>query len=321
MNEKRVIAFARGGIGNQMFIYAAARRVALRNGARLTLVTDSFENEVHGRHFLLDKFRISADSTTQEQAGVPYSSSIHKIAGKLNRYLHPFSAHFSHYLPERTKNLMGRRTPVDRRVLKVCVRDYLFLDGFFQNEGYFFDIRDTIRSDFMLKNEPGKTTTKLADEMRATESVCIHFRRTELEQQQMLEKHGHTKWVRGYPEGLGADFYAKALTLIEKNVRNPRYFCFSDHPEWVRDNMQLPVKVTYVSHNSTAETCHEDIYLMNQCRHHIISHSTFGWWGAWLASRPGQVVVAPMNVCGRPKPPDYPAGWKTIEVCLRKISQ
>lgn len=137
----------------------------------------------------------------------------------------------------------------------------------------------------------------------------------------MLEKHGNQKWMKGYPQGLGRDFYLKAIEIIERKVESPRYFCFSDHPEWVKENFKLPVDLTFISENNSQTRCHEDLYLMSLCKHHVISHSTFGWWGAWLSRNPSQIVVAPVNICGRPKVPDYPDRWIKIEVCQQKVQR
>jgi hypothetical protein len=302
-----------------MFIYAASKQIAIKNNAKLILVTDLFENEPHGRHFLLDQFSISAEATSIKNPLLPYSERAHHIAGRLGRYFYLLSQPYPHYLIERTKNFFNKRVPVDARAIKINFEDFLVVDGFFQNEKYFSEIKDIIKLDFSLKNPPSKETQLMASEIKNSNSVCLHFRRTELEQKAMLEKHGQKKWLQGYPQGLGKDYYLKAIEIIEKKVSSPRYFCFSDHPEWVQENIDLSVPLTYISKNNTQTTCQEDIYLMSLCEHHIISHSTFGWWGAWLSDNPDQIVVAPVNTCGRPKPPDYPARWSVLEVCQRKV--
>ena len=314
MRDKRVIAFVRGGLGNQMFIYAAARRLAIKNDAKLILVTKSYENEFQGRQFLLTNFSIAGEISQDNCHRILYSKRKHGLAARTNRYLHPLSAHFPHYFIERTKNFLGRSTQYDRRVLGITFHDYLFMDGLFLDERYFSDIADIIRNDFRLKSPPGTISQGLAREMSQANSVCLHFRRTELEKEELLRKHQRSSGLRGYRQGLGIDYYLQALEIIEQKVDNPRYFVFSDYPDWVRRNIRLPISATHISHNNDPSKVYEDVYLMSQCRHHIISHSTFGWWGAWLANQPDHTVIAPRNTYGRPKPPYYPGSWITIDV-------
>ena len=60
--RNRVIVRIGGGLGNQLFQYAAARRLAVRNNVPLTLDHIScFPRDVFNRNFLLDKFNIKCD--------------------------------------------------------------------------------------------------------------------------------------------------------------------------------------------------------------------------------------------------------------------
>lgn len=319
MPSKHVIALIRCGLGNQMFIYAAARRLALKNDARLVLLTDLFDDEYHGRSFLLDRFSIAGEIFTLRDLGISYSQGKHKFARRVDRYLHLLGLYHKEYVIERRKRLFSSNSSLyDGRLLNLRFADHVFLDGYWQNEIYFSDIAEIIRSDFRLGAEPGSLTRELAREINAVNAVCVHFRRTELEQQDMIKAHRLEENLH-YKQGLDMTYYMKAIRIISEKVANPHFYCFSDYPEWMAKNVTLPGTVTYVTHNNSADLCHEDMFLMSQCRHHIISHSTFGWWGAWLSGHPGKIVIAPINTCSRPKSPFYPREWHTIDVCQRNV--
>jgi hypothetical protein len=72
--------------------------------------------------------------------------------------------------------------------------------------------------------------------------------------------------------------------------------------------------LTFVEHNGALDS-HEDMRLMMLCKHHILANSTFGWWGAWLAKTPGQIVIAPRRYYlgrDRPNPDLYPPAWRLL---------
>ena len=71
----------------------------------------------------------------------------------------------------------------------------------------------------------------------------------------------------------------------------PHYFVFSDDMAWSRENIKPAGPITYVEHDNIVD--YERMTLMSFCHHHIISNSTFAWWGAWLNPRPSKVVIAP----------------------------
>ncbi|MBU3984381.1 MAG: alpha-1,2-fucosyltransferase, partial [Proteobacteria bacterium] len=108
----------------------------------------------------------------------------------------------------------------------------------------------------------------------------------------------HVRWF-DQPEdtaihNVSADYYQRAIALIDEKIESPHYFLFSDDPEAARAKLTLPEdRVTFVSHNQGDVNAYADLWLMTQCRHFITANSTFSWWGAWLGGKDGAIVICP----------------------------
>ena len=81
------------------------------------------------------------------------------------------------------------------------------------------------------------------------------------------------------------------MKLIEQRVDNPRYFLFSDDPEWAEEHISSRYKIDIVSGSNATEG--EELSLMSLCKHHIIANSSFSWWGAWLNQKQDKIVIVP----------------------------
>ena len=88
------------------------------------------------------------------------------------------------------------------------------------------------------------------------------------------------------------EYYKRAVEMIKKSHPDLHVFLFSDDPAWVSANMNLGVPQTLMQANPP-DRGFEDMHLMSLCQHHIIANSSFSWWGAWLANRENQIVIAP----------------------------
>lgn len=161
--------------------------------------------------------------------------------------------------------------------------DGVYLEGYWQSEKYFKDIKTIIRQDFTLKRPQKGQNKKLAGLIGSSESVSIHIRRGDyILDPQVNKVHGTCD----------LDYYYGAIDKLTKSVHSPSFFIFSDDPKWVQDHICLAYPTTYVDFNGP-DKAYEDLSLMSQCRHHIIANSTFSWWGAWLNENPDKMVIAP----------------------------
>jgi len=271
-----IIVKLTGGLGNQMFQYAAGRKLALMRGVQLKLDLSSFSATVPGdtpRSYALDVFLF------EPHFAVPADiESLCRPTGKLARKI------TEAVLP------LGMRTYYKERQFQfdpdfMRLGSNVYLDGFWQSEKYFSDISETIQQDFAIRQQLEDRNLELAEQIRSSESVSLHIRRGD---------YVSNPTTGSYHGICPLEYYRQGVTYIAERNHNINLFIFSDDPAWVRDNLHLSYPMTLVDHNG-ADSPYEDLRLMSLCHHNIIANSSFSWWGAWLNLNPNKLVVAPAN--------------------------
>lgn len=249
-----------GGLGNQMFQYAAAKSLAEKNKTKvrldLTWFDQQFDSGTTPRTYELDCFVLDKKIIRYEPSHLDFFKNM-----LVYSYKEP---HFQ-YDPK-FYNLPKQTT----------------LKGYFQSEKYFSDIRAILLEDFFWAKKPsGKNSLVLKEIQNTPNCVSVHVRRGDYVSNENAAKfHGLT----------GVEYYQAAVKTIAKSVNKIKLYIFSDEPEWCKKNLKFQHDTVYVSHNSEGS---EDMRLMKACRHNIIANSSFSWWGAWLNENPEKIVIAP----------------------------
>lgn len=269
----KIVVRVIGGLGNQLFCYAAARRLALANTVELVLdsVSGFAYDAAYQRHYQLDHFNIFCRKATATERLEPFSRLRRAIQRKWNQHL-PF---------EKRAYLMQEGVDYDPRLLHFKPQGTVYMEGYWQSEKYFKDVEDPIRQDLQIKPPTDAANLALAERIRSGTAVAVHAR---------FFDGPHTAGINNAP----GDYYIRAVNAMERLAPAAHYFIFSDQPEAARDHIPLPdARVTLVTHNQGDEHAYADLWLMTLCQHFIIANSTFSWWGAWLAAHPDKQVIAP----------------------------
>ena len=272
MPDSKVIARIFGGIGNQLFCYAAARRLALVNHAELVLDDVSgFVRDKYQRQYMLHHFYIPSRKARYGERLEPLS--------QYRRYLKRI---YNQCLPFHDRSFIKQEgVDFDPRLLTYKSRGTVYLEGYWQSEGYFKDVETTIRQDLQIRPPPDAVNLAIFEQIRGRMAVAIHVRF--FDEPQVVT-------------GINAptDYYARAVAEMERRVPNAHYFIFSDRPEAARSRIPLPDdRITLLRHNLADENAYADLWLMSQCQHFIIANSTFSWWGAWLSSNSSKLILVP----------------------------
>jgi hypothetical protein len=297
-----------GGLGNQMFQYAAGKALAERHGVGLALDLSGFRNYAL-RSFLLDHLCVpEADLASVHPASAEKPANyfvrslwkrridrvlgragLPKLAASTKHYREP---HF-HYDP--AFEGLGPQTS---------------LFGYFQSERYFISIAETLR-DWLLPCEPfGAAAAEVLGRIEASRlPVSVHVRRGDYLNPGTAEFHGI----------MGERYYRRAIDRIAAALgEGMDFFVFSDDAVAAEQVLNFVPTSRLIHVRGDPERPWEDMALMARCRHHVIANSSFSWWGAWLNRSLDKVVVAPRDWFAPSEPKKqntadlYPPGWILI---------
>jgi len=262
MLPNRIIIRVRGGLGNQLFIYAFARYLSLILKSPVFLEKQTgFIKDRYRRKYLLNKFNIQLNAC-------PWYFSLFYPLRHRSAVITKLIYGDAIYMDDIEYN-----TDPELALFKIEKSKRIYLDGYWQDSIYFNQYEDIIKKDLSLKVKINSQNQKMANDMIHCNSVAIHLRRVK------------------YNKLLELDYYLKAVNQIKSKVKYPVFYVFSDDIKWCRKNFIIDGSFIFVDNNYNNEI--SDIWLMSQCKHFIIANSTFSWWGAWLSNNPGKIIIAP----------------------------
>jgi hypothetical protein len=316
-----VVSRLSGGLGNQLFQYAAGRSLAQRRAARLILDVTAFKLPQERRQFALGVYPIDAEVRGDGYAYEPVTPTVKfpRPAGMRERpeglrdailYRLAKNGGAADRLvktvwrgAERMRGNAGlavfteRTFDFDPELALLGGQTYLV--GYWQSYRYFDDVRNIVCREIVLPHPPNAANAGWMARITQTNSICVHVRRGDYLMAAHFEQHGICS----------ENYYRRAMRLMEQHLSDPYFFVFSDDLDWCRAHFAAP-NTAFVDANPV-DAAHDELRLMASCRHHIIANSSLSWWGAWLGRQENQIVVGPdpwFSV--QKKTPDlYPPGW------------
>lgn len=266
--QNAVVVKLNGRMANQLFIWAFIKK--LKKFIDLpVLIDDSITTPKLNCFNCFNEFN---KMTVQK-------SFINKLAKKTIpfRSIRNYFAHVHFDLPVKQEHTFCK---FEENLFKINSPTYI--DGYFQTEMYFADIKEEILNDFKLNTPLDNKNKTFLNKIKTSNSISLHIRRGD------YLKH---------PDKLGNcsfEYYKKAVDFIIQKTQseNPVLFIFSDDIKWAKKHATFEQKTIYVDINNPKKGCF-DLELMKHCKHNIIANSSFSWWGAWLNQNPEKLVIAP----------------------------
>ncbi len=283
------------GLGNQMFQYAFILNYKLK-GEKIKLDTILEDKLRYHNGFELKNIFSIEDELILEIERIRLLGPVFLFKGSEFHFLRIFRKilkslrlerifHFDRYIHE---NEMNSEDNFNRKYLEIKSDAYFY--GFFQSYKYFENIKEEVFRVFSFPEIPETDTQnfEILKKIRNSESISLHIRRGDY----LSNPFFNVCDIKYYRRSLEFVFKENLERGIKKESIN--LFIFSDDIEWCKNNLNFlkSSDVSYINWNKK-ENSYKDMQLMSECKHNIISNSTFSWWGGYLNKNKNKIVCAP----------------------------
>ncbi len=273
-----IVVTVMGGLGNQMFQYAVGRALSQRTGRRLVLDASLMPSgePPYLREFLLDQLPI--DPATRI-VGRPIGSlaSPDRRAGSAVGAVRTV-----------LRDTLGRWTltePTDTdRVLGGVIPERLaLLYGYWQSPAYFDAFEPAIRRELLPPIAAESPVARILRRLQDREIIAVHARRGD------YATIDHVARLFGT---LDAEHFITMGDRIAAQCDRPAMVVLCEDTAWAQQHLRFDAPTVYAEESAPLSPI-EGVALLSRARHHVLSNSSFSWWGAWLADHPDQIVIRP----------------------------
>lgn len=289
-SRQKQICVLGGGLGNQMFQYAANKVISNRNGRNLVICDHFLDKNKVARPFDLNMFSLIDHEL--------------KCDGRHN-FLNPFSR------IGRVLNAIHPRNQIfDERETLIAhsSKAKFYTYGYWQDLKY-IDSESVISNIFRFQNDIIILCQDISKVLsKYNNIVALHIRRGDL--------------VASGSRFCSEKYYVSSVRLIRDLLgKETKFLIFTDSPDATAfikeiiwdDIIDIPTLTDFGKYNKAQI----DFYLMSLCENFILSNSTFGWWASYLKylTCKKTIVIYPKFWAGSmPKEVSlFPQGWISNE--------
>ena len=281
--NKTLFMILQGRLGNQLFIFFAAKFLEEKYNKKVVFISDS-KDRLHrvgiksdNHKIVLPKYFFKIFNTILRKL-----SSL-KVTSKYVHFCKDIGFEDLSHILSRVKFLNGHFQT--NYYIEKSTISYLILS----------DIKLYLKSNFVLNSNYTFDT-----------AIAIHIRRGDY----LLEKNS-------YFGVLSDDYYMRSLTSISNLIAYNKIYLFSDSR--ISPELKNKIKATF-KHLEVIDISELEIddirtlAILARFSSYIISNSTYSWWGAYLADNIKTVTAPSIWFKNHQDPKNlYPLTWKTVE--------
>jgi hypothetical protein len=266
---RKVVIEIKGGLGNQMFQYAAGRSLALDLNATLLLETRlGFALDwQYRRTFQLNNLPVNFKKSWFNDSYPLYWNRVLSFMTK------PFKG--KHLELKSSKYIFEKDLSYIELESRIFPGNRLWMSGYFQDPRYFAKHKGKVLFELYPPVPKNKKYVELGKLSENFSLIALGIRAFE-------ESSSPDVHARDGKQKTIADYNA-VLSRLLKTVPDPLVLVFTTKEFEFLDSLNLPSNSIYVNADRGFTDSIDKLWLLTKCRHHIFNNSTFYWWGATLS--------------------------------------
>ncbi len=260
-----------GGLGNQLFGYAAGLALATKLSCPLYLDISWFFR-YKAINYALDQFDLRASLKTP--SGSTYSRkwfSIEYLSNKVDRFYPRLKSDIF-----REKSFSFDKNLLDQKI-------GITLEGYFQSWKYFESIDFELRA---LLSNPKSTSdwykNIVTNKGFLDSAIGVHVRLGDYSSPKVSKVLGN----------LSHEYYFRALQSLSTKSKSKKLLLISNEPNKIDIPFSEWGYETFTLEPALGVSDFESIQILSKCSAMVLANSSFSWWAGWL-SKNGTPVAVP----------------------------
>lgn len=275
----------KGGLGNQLFEYAAARYLQCKLKSEELVLDISEYNSDTLRKFSLDNFQIAPFKKQDINRRKPYIKNWHvMILYQIDVLVNKQDTIQKRILFEKILKYpiqsigIVKNSFSNDRYSRILLRNKnIYMSGYFQAEDFFPEFHQILKKDLRIKKPLVGEKKVFLEKIINSNAVCIHIRLGDYKRNKL-----HMVCTKKY--------YLQSVKVMKERYPDAVFFVFSDEIEVVKEECGFEEKFYY---EPIGCKDYETLELMRSCKHFIMSNSSLSWWAQYLSTNIFKTVIAP----------------------------
>ena len=289
--SKNLIIRISNGLGNQLFMYASAYAMSKELSRKLLIDNESsFYSNKNISFYLLNNFNITSEIASDNKK---FKSLYGYLKRKFLLKTDLFRKKKFFYLEK--KNL-EKITNYNDDFLNKFFDNNMYVEGYFESEKYFSNYKNPLLNEFKFKNPDIYKNNLYFDNISKSNSVALCIRQNRFIEG--INNNNEVNRKKSWNYTLEQiEYINKSVQIIKSKISNAKFFLWSNDFQNLESNF-FDFDYQNINLNNVNNSIDKTIlglYLLTNCKHYVVTGSSFNWWGAWLSTNQNKIIIRPSH--------------------------